>query len=171
MNKFNDFWQKIKKVKHIEIWLAVLIGIVVCIAYFCFFMPKSDKNIDDSQQPISSTMEYVDRLENKLCNVISKIDGVGQVSVAITLESGFRYEYATDTETKTTVSGDVQTTIKTETVIMVDNQPVVIRELYPVIKGVIIVAEGAQDFAIKMEILTAIENFLEIDTNNITILN
>lgn len=171
MNKIKEMLQKVKNIKHFQLWIALLIGVCVCLVYFSFCSPKTDKQEESSTTEISSTMEYVDNLENKLCNVISKIDGVGSVSVAITLESSFTYEYATDTETKTTVSGGVETSITTETVILVSNQPVVVKENYPIVKGVVIVAQGAENFSVKMNILTAVETILEIDRNSITILN
>ena len=102
---------------------------------------------------------------------MSKISGVGNVSAIITLETGFTYEYATDTETKTTTSGSNETTITTDTIIIVDGEPVVIKEIYPVIKGVVIVAEGSEDFKIKMDIMQAVVTILEVDESEITILS
>ena len=171
MNKIKDIWDKIKKIKHIQIILPVLIGLLICVTYFSFLNPsKSDKDTENSTQESTSTMEYVDMLENKLSNVLSKISGVGSCNIVITLESGFAYDYATDTQTKTTVSGGNETTITTETVILVSNEPVVEKEIYPTIKGVVVVASGAEDFSVKMNILSAVETVLEIDRNNISIL-
>ncbi len=171
MSKIKNLWEKLKGVKHIQIIIAVVVGLILCVAYFSFCTkPKSDKISDNSTQEYSSTEEYVHALENKLVNVLSKIAGVGETSVVITLECGFTYEYATDTETKTVVSGDTETTIKTETIIMVSNQPVIVKQNYPVIKGVVIVAKGAENFAVKMSIHTAALTVLEVDAENITIL-
>lgn len=171
MNKLKSVWDKFKSVKHFEIIIAVLVGLVICIIYFaCFNKPKTDNADDVTTENYSSAVEYVDYLENKLGNVLSKISGVGNVDVIITLESGFTYEYATDTETKTTTSGGAETTIKTETVILVSNQPVITKEIYPTIKGVVVVAEGAENFNVKMNILTAVETVLEVERNSITIL-
>ena len=163
MNKLKTFWGKIKSIKHFEIWLAVCVGLVVCVVYFSFFgggKSKSDNSQNESTQEYSSAVEYTNFLENKLGNVLSKISGVGSVNVIITLESGFSYEYATDTET----------TITTETVILVSNKPVVMKEIYPTIKGVVVVAKGAENFSVKMNILSAVETVLEIDRTSITIL-
>lgn len=173
MNKLKTFWGKIKSIKHFEIWLAVCVGLVVCVIYFSFFgggKSKSDNSQNESTQEYSSALEYTNFLENKLGNVLSKISGVGSVNVIITLESGFSYEYATDTETKSVASGGTETTITTETVILVSNKPVVMKEIYPTIKGVVVVAKGAENFSVKMNILSAVETVLEIDRTSITIL-
>ena len=171
MSKLKNFWDKFKSIKHYEIILAVLIGLVVCAVYFMFvYQPKTDNSNETSTEEYSSEEEYVDMLENKLCNVLSKISNVGNVSVVITLESGFSYEYATDTETTTSSAGGTENTITTETVVLVSNEPVIVKKIYPKVKGVVIVADGAKDFSIKMNILTAVETVLEVDRNNITVL-
>lgn len=172
MSKLKMLWAKFRSVKHFEIWLAVLIGIVVCVIYFAFFSNNdSDKIEENTTEEYSSAEEYVDMLENKLSNVLSKISGVGECSVIITLESGFSFDYATDSETQTTTNGGTETTITTETVILVSGQPVVVKENYPVIKGVVVVADGAKDFSVKMNIQDAVETVLDVDANNITILS
>lgn len=173
MSKIKELFGKVKSIKHFEIVVAIIVGLVVCAVYFSFFgtsQTKTDNASDDSTTNFASAVEYVDYLENKLENVLSKISGVKNVSVIITLESGFTYDYAKDSETKTTTSGGTATTITTETVILVSNEPVVVKEIYPVVKGVVVVAEGAENFSIKMNILTAVETVLEVDQNSITIL-
>ena len=170
MNKFLNFVTKIGKIKHLPLYIAIVLALLVCSFYFFNSENKSDTKNNISTENSSSTMEYVTYLENKLGNVLSKISGVGSVNVIITLESGFSYEYATDTETKSVASGGTETTITTETVILVSNKPVVMKEIYPTIKGVVVVAKGAENFSVKMNILSAVETVLEIDRTSITIL-
>lgn len=167
MDKFKNLFQKIKSIKHIHIYVAVLIAIALCLGYFGF-LKKDDKNLEISTETQDSTEEYVKKLENKLANVLSKISGAGNVSVLITLECGFGYEYASNEETRTTSSGD---TLTTKSVIMVSNEPVVEREIYPKVKGVVIVASGAGNFSVKMNLMNACMTVLEIDSSDITILN
>lgn len=171
MSKIKDIWQKVKNIKHIQIYVAVVIGLLVCAICFAGTnLNKNDKSSDISTETSTTAQEYVQDLENRLCNVLSKISGVGKVNVVITLQSGFTYEYATDTETKTMVSDGVQTTTTTENIILVSGQPVVVKENYPTVKGVVVVAEGAEDVKVKMAILSAIETVLEVQQSEITIL-
>ena len=170
MSKIKDFFKRIKSLKHWYIYLAVLLGAVA--VAFCFLphKTKNGKTNEISTTEYSSAMEYVGFLENKLSNVLSKISGAGETSVVITLESGFAYEYATDTETKTTSSSGGETSLVTQTVILVSNEPVVTKEIYPKIKGVVVVAKGASDVTIKLNILSAVETALEVSRDRITIL-
>lgn len=172
MNKLKSVLEKIKNMRNKHILIALVVGLVLCVFYFSFLTPtENDTNTDNSTQQTTSAEEYVDMLENKLSNVLANISGVSSCNVIITLESGFNYVYATDTETKTTISGSNETSITTETVILVSNEPIVVKEIYPAIKGVVVVANGAEDFSVKMNILSAVETVLDVDRNNITILS
>ena len=112
MDKFKDFIKKIKGVKHIEIYLAVIVGLIVIMCYFFFTSTPNDTKEENSTGNYSTAQEYADYLENKLCNVLSKISGVGNVSAIITLETGFTYEYATDTETDGPATSHFRKTVK-----------------------------------------------------------
>lgn len=171
MDKIKKIVQKIAKTKHIQVCIAILIGIVICgVCFGGIKNKKSDNTTEIVTEDCATAEEYATFLENKLCNVLSKVSGAGQVNVVITLESGFSFDYATNTETKTTTSGDNETTITTETVILVSNQPVISKQNYPTIKGVVVVADGANDINVKLNIISAIETILQVDRQNITIL-
>lgn len=172
MNRLKEFWCRLKEIKHIYIYLAVFVALVLCAIYFATFKTKeSDKTGEVSTQEYSSAVEYASYLENKLSNVLSNLSGVESVNVAITLNGDISYEYATDTETKTMVSSGSETTVTTQTTILVSNEPVVVKTIYPNIKGVVVVAKGAENVGVKLNILTAIQTVLEIEPNNITILS
>ncbi len=171
MDKFKDLFKKIKSVKHIEIFLAVIVGLIVIMCYFLFISKPEDKKEDNSTENYSNAQEYADYLENKLCNVLSNITGVGDVSAIITLDGGFTYEYAVDSETNTTTSGSSETSVTVDTTILVNGEPIVVKVNYPEIKGVVIVADGSENFAIKMNIMEAVQTLLSVDAGSITILS
>ena len=129
------------------------------------------KKEEISTEEYDSSLEYVDYLENKLCNVLSDITGVGDVSAIITLDGGFTYEYAVDSETNTTTSGSSETSVTVDTTILVNGEPVVVKVIYPEIKGVVIVADGSENFAIKMNIMEAVQTLLGVEASSITILS
>lgn len=171
MNKLKEVWQKFKSIRHYQVYLAIVLCGIACIAYFSFFKKSNaDNSSNFSTETTLTTDEYVEGLENKLCNVLSNISGVGQVDVVITLQSGFSYVYATDSETKTTTSGSTETVVTKENVLLVSNEPVVVKEIFPEIKGVVVVAKGAENIGVKLNILNAVETALEVDSKDITIL-
>lgn len=172
--KFKMFLDKIKKIKHFEIYLAVGLALVVGIIYFSLISSNkntgasSSTNDDNISQEYTNSMEYVAFLENKLENVITKVKGAGDVEIAITLEKGFEYIYATEEEIKTTSNGS---TITSQTIVMVDGQPLLLEEIYPIIKGIVVIASGADDTFVKMNILSIIQTVIEIDNSKINIIS
>ncbi len=171
MDRIKKLFQRIAKIKHIQIYIALVLGLVICVVCLGGMQnKKSDNTTEIATEDCTTAEEYATLLENKLCNVLSKVSGAGKVSVVITLESGFSFDYATNTETKTITSGDNETTVTTETVILVSNQPVISKQNYPKIKGVVVVADGANDINVKLSIISAIETILQVDRQNITIL-
>lgn len=156
----NKLINKIKNSKKIQIFLVVLIALIIVLTMFF-----SD-NKDDKKPVLSVEESYVLSLENRLSNALSEVDGVGQVTVVITIESGMETILATKTVTEETSSGK-----KTETTpILVNGKTVVLREDYPKITGVLIVAKGANNISVINKIHQATKSLLNIDTNKIEIL-
>ena len=171
-DKFKALYEKIKKVKHIQIYIAIGLAVIIALIYFStvFNKPKESSSTKDDNisKEFSSSLEYVDYLENKLENVLTKVKGAGDVEVIITLEKGFEYVYVTEEETRTTSNG---TTVTTSTVVLVDGQPVLEEEIYPIISGLVVVASGADNINVKMNILSVIQTVIDIDNSRINILS
>ncbi len=170
-DKFRVLYERIKKVKHIEIYLAVGLALIVAIIYFSCLKPSSSKTtesnkIDNVNTNFSTSSEYIGYIENKLENVITKVKGAGNVEVVVTLEKGFEYIYATEEETRTTSNG---TTITTSSIVMVNGQPVIKEEIYPVIKGIVVISSGAKDVSVRMNILSIIQTVIDLDNSKINI--
>lgn len=173
--KISAWLSKIKKIKHYEIYIAVAIAVLVSVFYFAFASTSkksSTENVGTENDIIcenfSSSSEYTEYLENKLENVITSIKGVEDAKVVVSLEKGFEYVYMTEEETKTSSNG---TTITKISIVMVDGQPVIKEEIYPVIKGVVVVASGAKDVGVRMNILSVIQTIIEVDNSQINILD
>ncbi len=169
--KLSQAWDKLKKTKHFEIYIALFFALLVLIVYFAAFKGGGDKNastnIDTSNQNFSTSSEYVGYLENKLESVLGQVKGAGNVDIIITLEKGFEYVYATEEETKTTSNGGKVTS---STIIMQDGKPVLEKEIFPVVQGIVIVSSGANDVSVKMNLLSAIQTVVKVDNSKITIL-
>ncbi|MFR6056784.1 MAG: hypothetical protein ACLUHK_09420, partial [Eubacteriales bacterium] len=109
---------------------------------------------------------YVKDLENRLEKTLSKVKGAGEVSVVITVDSGKETVLASE---KVTVTEDGRTTV-TESPIMVNGKPVVLKENYPEIVGVLIVAQGANSISVMKNLQQAAVSLLNINLSRIEIL-
>ena len=171
--KVAELLNKIKKNKNFQVFIAIFVCLIACCIYLCIAglptksqstsLTKDDKN----ELNFSSSMEYVSYLENKLESVITNVKGVGEANIFITLEKGFEYVYVTEEESSTTSSG---TTVNKTNVVMLNGQPVVQEEIYPKIKGIVVVAQGAGNVAIKMNILSLIQTVIDVENSKINIL-
>jgi len=148
-----------KKIQYFLLAICIIVLILIC----CFCM--NEKN--DEISSFGTTDSYVNSLENRLSSVLSKVDGAGKVSVVITVGSGNETVLATTTNTKETSSGK-----ETEgTPIIVNGKTVVVKELYPKITGVLIVAEGANNINVMRKIQQATISLLDIKLDQIEILS
>lgn len=142
-----------------QIIIFLCIGIVLLLIITTF----SSKGAEQT----TTTYDYVCNLENKLTKTLSKVKGVGNVSVIITVESGNETILASTTTTKTTSSG----TEITQTPILVNGKTIVIKEMLPKIVGVLIVSDNAKNIAVYNALQQATVSLLNINVNQIEILS
>lgn len=102
---------------------------------------------------------------NKIESVISRIDGAGVTDIVISFSGGITQQYAYTTE-KVTENGVVT---EKNTLVLVSGKPVLIAEKFPEIQGVVIVAEGAGNAAVKLEIIRAVQALLEVPNEKIEV--
>lgn len=176
-----SFWDKIpliNKIKNVKYIQYILIGLFVLVLGL-IFMSSKGTTVKEGENPSTLTAEaYAEYLEDKLSSILSQIADAGRVSVMITLDGGMKYEYATESEEITTsneIGDNTNTkTTKTEEVVIVNINgqatPLVIKESYPEICGVVVVASGASRAQVKLNIMNAITALLNVDESCIQIL-
>ena len=175
---FKDWslFKKIKQVKHIGLVVTiifVLILLIILFGNFDFlnFTNTSKAASQNSGYTYTSSSEYAQNLEYKLKTIIGKIKGAGNVDVMITLESGTNLLLASN-ETQNVNSNEVTTVSASPIILEQDgnSSPLVIGEILPKIKGVVVVSSGASDIAVRLNILHAVQTLLDLDDMQIQIL-
>lgn len=146
-----------------KLYYAV-VGILVILLMFVLFGSFFTEEKDDVQT--DSVTIYVSNLEDRLTKLLASVDGVGKVSVAINVESGMETVLATEVTVKETANG--KETV--ETPIIINGKTVVLKELYPKISGVLIVAEGAGSISVLTKIQQATVSLLDVNINQVEIL-
>jgi len=167
--------------KNLDYILIFVVIVIVGLLYFSSFFGQmtfwgSNKTASVATSSISSSSSGTD-LEKKLKDVLSKIEGAGEVEVMITYETSAEIVPAVSvdetTSTTTSSSGSNGNTSETKSTstkpLTVDNSVLVLVEKEPVIKGVIVVAEGAGDIKTKLALQRAVQTVLNIDSSNIDI--
>lgn len=112
---------------------------------------------------------YAEELEEKIKKLCESCDGVSHVTVLLTLEGGFEYEYAQNVEIDKNAYGEER---REEYLVVGQGSGahcVVLRQKIPEIAGVGIVCRGGHDDTIKGELITLISSALHIGANKIYI--
>lgn len=174
------FLKKLKTIKHIEIIIFVLFLIIMLLITFggnlsIFSSSKTENSVTASSATFTyfSTSDYLKETEDKLKTILENIDGAGNVKVMICAKTAGELVYAKNTEEKTTSSGSQKTTITTSNIVMVTkdglSQPLVLMEILPTISGVVVVADGARNVDVKLNIISAVETILGLPSTAINV--
>ena len=184
-----------KKIENLVFFIVVLIITVVVInIIWNGDKSTSQKNetTDNTKQLASSStstvtatenkVETTQELEEKLKNILSKIQGVGEVEVCINYSESSEViaMYNENSKTSTTqendTSGGTRTIEETDTqkeVIYEENDgektPITQKVVQPKIEGAIITAKGASDATTKTNIIQAVEAVTGLATHKIQV--
>ena len=133
-------------------------------------------------EPAADQTGERDSLEQRLINVLSKIRGAGRVDVLVTYETNGEIVTATVRQTDEDVR-NADGTSGSETSRSVHevtepatietghgHEPIVLYEKQPVIRGVIVVAEGASDFSVRQKLQAAVHVATGIPIDRIEVL-
>ncbi len=156
MNK-ETFRKLIKNKNNQILFIIIIIGVV--------FMLISGG--DGKKEKIKETV--VPDEETRLEEILSDIEGAGRVSVMITYYSTSEKDIAYETKTNT-ANREVQTEeSEDKKAVMTDGEPMVIKEIYPRAKGVIVTADGGGDAAVRQAISEAVTAVTEVPAHRIRI--
>lgn len=169
--------KKIKKVKHLDIVIAVsVIALILVFSLGAFGGSKTENN----NKNVSVSSDYTS-IETRVCNVLSQIKGAGQVSVMINFDGSGEIVPATTTNSSLNTTndksstGDRTTESKTDSVSPViiqqngEDTPLIVKEISPKVVGVVVVAEGASDVTVRINLLQAVQTLLRVDADKVEI--
>lgn len=146
--------------------IVLLVGIVLML------LPgPAAKSKNNDSIKIPEETEPACSVEEQLKQVLSQIDGAGQVEVMLSIENGeemfYQYnENISDSETANSIQKTIVTVSDTER-----NQTGLIRQIKPATyKGAIIVCEGADNSAIHLAIVDAVSKITGLGANRISVL-
>jgi len=172
-----SFLAKLRRVKHIEIYAAIAVIAVMVLIYLSTFGGSSKPNSSDALTKVEN--DFVREMEQKLVKTLSQVKGAGKVDAMVTAVGSGTLEIAYNIDEKTiTQSGgtgaanSTTTVVKTPVIINGKNgpQPLVLLEIKPKLKGVVIVATGANDPGVRLSLLRAVQALVADPGVNIEIL-
>ena len=114
---------------------------------------------------------YQQDVTAELTEILSQIQGVGQVRVMLTVSTGEKIIYQEDQDS---VTGENESSIRTETVIITDSgrgqQGLVTQVLPPTYLGAIVVCQGGDLASVKLAIMDAVSKITGLSADKISVL-
>jgi len=186
-NLINKLKEYLKKSNNNEFIRNILIIFIIGIIVFLFAdLMKDSRNKtvyikENETEETSQNMlsDYSTYLERKLEDILSQLKGVGEVKVMITLEEtteivpAFNTTKNNETTKETDSQGGTREIVREDMTIQLvtgdEGSPIVLKEIKPTIKGVIVIAEGAEDLHVKEMLYEAVKTVLGIPGNRVEV--
>ena len=155
--RWSELWKKYKFVL-----LVVLVGIILML------LPVSSQTKETEENKSQIPQESFDlaAMEQRMEEVLGKIDGVGKLRLMLTLQSGTRLTLAEDTQRD-------QARTQRETVTLnrgSGNQEIVItNRFYPVYQGAVVVCQGADSSAVRLAITETVQALTGLPSDRIRV--
>lgn len=164
---------------------AGLLGIALIFLSSCLTGGESGKTGEKTfSKPASGAYDYEERLENELTALLTKIQGVGNASVMVTLDRTVQNVYATEekkngqtTEEKTdgdSTRNEVDSSNETSYTIIRNSdgseQALAVTEIQPEVKGVVVVCDGGDCPEVEQNIIDAVTTALHITSVRVCVI-
>lgn len=149
----------------------------------------------DQQQPAKQTFlgggsgdnskfrDYEQAYENQIKDILQNVVGVGDVQVLVTIDSAEEIEVEKNNKDSQQVTNEKDTNGATRNITEVtrsgevvlyqvsgEQHPLVLKYIKPKIRGVVVVARGAENVTVKKMISEAVERGLDVPPHRISIL-
>ena len=122
-------------------------------------------------------------MEERLEAIFSKMEGVGKVEVMLTISYGKEIFLAEDVDSnysktneedtqggqREITSEDIQSKTVMQNTGSGSTEPVILKEKYPEVKGVLILAEGGEDPRVKQQLTAAAETLLGVPAHKVQV--
>lgn len=171
---------KIKKIRKNQILIFFLCGVLLMV----ISIPAKDKDEDMETMIVSAENDstaYIKCLEQELEQMLSLMEGVGEVACMVTLSQSAEQviekdvEVSDDIVTESDSQGGTRTTNQSSrseaTVYQGENDgnPYVTKEISPKVEGVLVIADGGDNAVVIKNITEAVQALFGIESHKIRI--
>lgn len=164
-------------------WSRYLLAIVVCIGLLALIWPMGKSQPAKVAVPGSSSSS-VDQarksMNEELESILSQVEGAGKVGVSITVSSNGSKNYASNSKNEIRETSEQDRNggdrkIREENIssdiAVSGSSALLVEEKAPEILGVLVVAEGARDAAIKEQLTDATATLLNISPHQVRVVS
>ncbi len=155
-------WAKVKASmgRYRLVWLVILAGV------FLLLLPTGGEEGERQDIQAESWAFDLAATEARLSQVLSRIDGAGEVSVMLTVQNGPQKRLAEDRDTGEDSS-------RTETVVLSkgssQQETVTVQEMFPQFQGAVLVCPGGDDPEVRLKLTEATAALTGLGSDKISI--
>lgn len=149
--------------------------LMAALGIFLLLLPSGGEREKESAAPTAA--ESFDRLvlQSEMERILSSIDGVGNLSLMLTVNGGGEYVLAEDRTDSVRQSGteNAEQTRKTETVVLGSGgsaEIVVTQSVYPRFIGALVVCEGGGSAEVRFRVTQAVGALTGLSSDRITVI-
>lgn len=171
-----------------ENYRKIILGagvIGIALIFLSGFLEGGDTTVPktDTSQNSYTAEEYETHLEKELADLITKIQGVGNASVMVTLERTKQSVYAKEEKvsgqtTKDQSNGlmrdETDQSNETNYILVKDadgsEQALSVTEIQPIVKGVVVVCDGGSSPAVQQNVIDAVTTALGISSARVCVI-
>ena len=164
---------KLPAAETLQLWFKrnKLVWILIAVGLCLLLLSSGGERREGVSAAVDAAEEdfSVEELEKKLGEILSRIEGAGEVSVMLTVKSGTQRILAVDRELSLANGEQEQTE---ETVVISGEkgeEPVLIGRNYPVFQGALVVCPGGGDARVRLEISEALSALTGLGTGRIVV--
>lgn len=168
-----------KYFKNKENTKPILLIVVLFVIVFLLLFTKNEKNeksSDNYTDDYKKLCDYTERAQGELEEIIGTITGAGTSRVMLTFESSFESVYANNAKLLEDVESGTFPGSKTsekEIVLAGDRingeTPILLKEICPRVKGVLVVCEGGDDIGVCEQIKNAVSALFGISASKVCV--
>lgn len=163
----NEILDKFRNIKDKKIIFVVVFSAVV-ILFLMLSSGAEAKDTEEAETTVKNQTTEMQKTEEQLEKIISRIDGVGNVNVMITFGSSGEYIYAENSKSEN--NGD-KSSFDSEVVLYEaengNNEGLVVSVKNPEIAGVAVVCDGGGRIEIKAEITDLVTSLFGIGADRV----
>ncbi len=160
MEKIN-FGALVKNKHIVRLLVILLIGILLL-----SFGKAKPKPMQTESEALPTEQPYAET-ERRLESILSKIKGVGSVEVMITYDGTGKRDFVTEISREQTREPDKSSSTESTSVVVPEDAPILAREEYPKVRGVIAVCEGGSSASVREQVILAIKAVLAVEEHRI----
>ena len=175
----NFNFQKLLSDKKNTKWLVIILMIGIGLMLLPDLFTKTPKVQTKAEMAYIDRAAYEKELEHRLCDILSTLGGISDVSVMVTLEDGGETYYARNESTdekaaedggraERTQAADGSLALKSES--GGGQSPVLLKQSMPRVLGVLVTARGVNASLVRTQIVNAVQAVLNVPVHRVAVL-